>query len=241
MGWIRISFACLVVFLFMGNAGFAHHLWIEKTDDGYVVARGMAPERRDPYNPECVTAFWAYAPGGREIPDESIRRIDDEGQSRFRISEPISLAGVSCDWGYRVNTTQGKKLMTRQEAEEAGLRVISAFFSTHLAKVLFPDGDPVKKPIGMKFEMVPLKDTGNLAPGESLPVQVLFDGKPMKALSIYAKDGEEWKTDKDGIGLVTPAETGLSLLMARHKVPVQGDPNKDYHLYTTFLVFEVRQ
>lgn len=241
MRGFKISFACLILVLFMGNAGHAHHLWIEKTDDGYVVARGMAPERQDRYNPECVTAFWAYAPGGREIPAESIRRIDDAGRTRFRISEPVSLAGASCDWGYRVNTTQGKKLLTRQEAEQAGLRVISAFFSTHLTKVFFPDGDPVEKPIGMKFEMVPLKDPGDIAPGESLPVQVLFDGNPMKALSIFDKDGEEWKTDKDGIGRVTLPEKGLSLLMARHKVPDQGDPNKDYHLYTTFLVFEVRQ
>lgn len=237
-GRVKVSIACLVMVLFLGNAGHAHHLWIEKTDEGYVVARGMAPERQDRYNPECVEQFWAYAADGREILAENIRRIDDSERVRFRIPGPVSVAGISCDWGYRVNTAEGKKLLTRQEAEQAGLRVISSFFSTRFAKVFFPGEDPVEKPIGMKFEMVPSKNPADTSPEEGLSVQVLFDGEPMPELSIFARHGEEWKTDRYGIAHVKPAGKGLNLWMARHKVSVQGDPDKDYHLYTTFLIFE---
>jgi uncharacterized GH25 family protein len=224
----------------MENAVHAHHLWIAKTDDGYEIARGMAPERRDKYNPGRVKEFWAYGPNGPAIPAENIRRIDGSERVRFRVSEPVSMAGVSCDWGYRVNTTEGKKLMTKQEAEKAGFKVVGSFFSTQFAKVVFQDGDRVEKPIGMKFEMVPLESPTKVSPDGELAVRVLFDGKPMENVSIFSREGGEWKTGKDGIGRVKPAAKGLNLLSARHKVPVQGDPDKDYHLYTTFLVFEVQ-
>ncbi len=238
---IKIWLACAIACFLTESAVHAHHLWIVNTDDGYVIARGTAPEGRDKYNPERVKEFWAYGPNGPAIPAESIQRIDDSERVRFRVSEPVSLAGVSCDWGYRVNTTEGKKLLTKQEAEKAGFKVISSFFSTQFAKVLFQDGDRVGKPVGMKFEMVPLESPTKVSPEGELAVQVLFDGKPMESISIFAKEGEEWKTDKDGIARVKPAATGLNLLSARHKVPVQGDPDKDYHLYTTFLVFEVER
>ena len=236
---IKIWLACAIVCFFMESAVHAHHLWIAKTDDGYEIARGMAPERHDKYNPERVKEFWAYGSNGLAIPAENIQRMEDSERVRFLVSEPVSLAGVSCDWGYRVNTTNGKKLMTKQEAEKAGFKVVDSFFSTQFAKVVFQDGERVRKPMGIKFEMVPLENPTNVSTNAELAVQVLFDGKPMENVSIFSKEGEEWKTDKDGIGRVKPAAKGLNLLSVRHKVPVQGDPDKDYHLYTTFLVFEV--
>jgi uncharacterized GH25 family protein len=226
--------------LFLQTPVRAHHLWITKCDDGYVVARGMVPEQMDDYNPECVRKFWAYGPDQEKIPDESVKRLDDAKRVRFQVSKPVSLASVSCDWGYRVNTTEGKKLLTRLEAEKAGFQVISAFFSTQFSKVLFQKCDRVTRPIGMKFEIVPLAIPEKISSDEELPIQVIFDNKPMENISIFGRDGAEWKTDRNGIIRIKPAKKGLNLLMARHKVPVQKDPNKDYHLYRTFFVFEVK-
>jgi nickel transport protein len=223
----------------MAAPAHAHHLWVVKTDGGYVVARGTASEELHPYDPGHVTQFWAFSPDGRKLPPEKGARIDEQKQVRFAVSEPVALAAVSCDWGYRVNTTRGKKLMTREKAEAAGLRVISAFFSTQYAKVWLQDGPWVNTPVGMKFEIVPLENPQEISPGGDLPVRLLFDGSPMKEISVFSEKGEEWKTDQDGVGRIKPAGKGFHLLMARHQVPVRDDQNKDYHLYTTFFVFEV--
>lgn len=216
-----------------------HHLWAVKTDGGYVVARGVAPEELHPYDPGRVTQFWAFSPDGRKISPDNVARIDEQKQVRFAVSEPVSMVAVSCDWGYRVNTTRGKKLMSREKAEEAGLRVVSAFFSTQYAKVWLQDGPWVNTPVGMKFEIVPLENPQEVPSGGELSVRLLFDGRPTKEISVFSEKGEEWKTDREGVGRIKLAGKGFHLLMARHQVPVRDDPNKDYHLYTTFFIFEV--
>jgi uncharacterized GH25 family protein len=224
----------------MCPAAHAHHLWVLKTDAGYAVARGIAPERLDPYDPRCVKEVWAFCSGGRMIPAGRIERINAPGQVEFRISETVSLMGVSCDWGYRVNTTKGKKLLTRQEAVKAGFVVINSFFSSQYAKVMFKETASIEKPIGMKFELVPLENPLKIREGGELPIRVLFDRKPLADVAILTKDDHEFRTDMRGVGHIKMSEKGLQLFMARHRVPIQDDPNKDYHLYTTFFVFEAR-
>ncbi len=240
MKLIKICFVLAVACFLMTDAVHAHHLWAVKTEDGYVVARGIIPERMDAYNPKCVKALWAYSPDGGMIPQEKIQRIDEPEQARFRIAQPVSVIGVKCDWGYRVNTTKGKKFMMRRQAEEQGYRVISSFFSTQFSKVFFQEGNRFRTPMGMKFEIVPLDNPETIELEKEFPIQLLFEGKPMAGVSVFAGGAGEWKTDKNGVTHITPMGTGLNVFMARHKVPVQGDPDKDYHLYTTFLVFEVK-
>jgi nickel transport protein len=239
MTWIRLSF----IFALMGfspvSAAYAHHLWVVKTNDSYVVARGLIPERLDPYKPEYVKAFVAVGPDGAIIPAEKLQRIDDAERVRFRTSESISLVGVRCDWGYRVNTTQGKKLLRRQDAEKAGLRVIDSFFSTQYAKVLFKEGEGNTKPIGIKFELIPFEDPSRVPVGGDLSIQAVFDDNPLANVTLLDADGEAIRTDANGTGRIKITKKGFYPLMARHKVPVKGDPEKDYHLFTTFLVFEV--
>jgi uncharacterized GH25 family protein len=213
---------------------------VVKTGGDYVIARGKAPKRIDPYNPECVKAFRAFDSAGTMVPTEKIRRINAANQVRFRTGEEVSMVTVCCDWGYRVNTTKGKKLLAREEAEKAGFRVISAFFSTQYAKVFFKDGMGNTKPTGLRFELVPREDPNSIDAGGILLSQAFFDGKPIGEISVFSEDGKEWKTDTAGIARIKLTGEGLQVFMARHKVPVQGNPNKEYHLFTTFLVFEAQ-
>jgi nickel transport protein len=240
MTWIRVFFACALLGFFTESAAHAHHLWVVKTDDSYGVARGLLPEPLDPYKPECVKAFVAVGPDGAMIPSEKLERIDEAEGVRFRTAEDVSLVGVTCDWGYRVNTTQGKKLLRRQEAEKAGFRVVDSFFSTQYAKVLFKEGAGNTKPIGIKFELIPLEDPLRIPVGGELPIQAVFEGNPLANVTLVGKDKQEIPTDQNGTGRMKITQKGIHLLMAGHKAPVQGDPEKDYDLFTTFLVFEVR-
>ncbi len=240
MNWIRVFFACALLGFFTESAAYAHHLWVVRSDDSYVVARGSLPERFDPYKPECVKTFIAFSPEGTRIPAEKIQRIDEAERVLFRISKDVSLVGVTCDWGYRVYTTQGKKLLRRTEAEKAGFRVVDSFFSTHYGKVLFTEGTGNTKPIGITFELIPLEDPLGMPVGGELPVRAVFDGKPLANVVVFSKDKDQIQTDSNGIGHMKITKKGKHLLMVGHKVPTKDDPEKDYHLFTTFLVFEVQ-
>jgi nitrite reductase/ring-hydroxylating ferredoxin subunit len=84
--------------------------------------------------------------------------------------------------------------------EEEGLGMIAAYRKQHgeesgpikelyskFAKALIFTGAPSAfstHPVGMKIEIVPAVDPGTLKAGASLPVKVLFDGKPAAGLSV---------------------------------------------------------
>ncbi len=150
------------------------------------------------------------------------------------------MATVRCDWGHRVNTTQGKKLMTRQEAEQAGFRIINSFFSTQFCKSLFAESDEITKPVDIMFEIVPKENPFEKDVGKSLPVMVIFEGKPLADTSVYTEKGQEVKTDQNGVALIKIEKKGMQLISAGHKVPAAEISGLDYHMFTTFFNFEVK-
>lgn len=240
MSWLKILFVGVLLNVFLLGSAAAHYLWVVKDGEAYIVARGVPPERLDPYNPMSVKSFIAVDAEGMRVPEAKLERIDMSEQVRFMTSEDVAVVGVSCDWGYRVKTTDGKKLLSRSRAEQAGLSVIEAFFSSQNAKVLFQHAGCVTKPMGMKFELVPLEDLSTVSSDRVLRIQALFDGKPLPETRIFAPKGKKILTDEQGIVQIKLDQQGRQVLRARHKVPVVGDPDKDYHLFTTFLVFDTQ-
>ena len=94
--------------------------------------------------------------------------------------------------------------------------------------------------MGLKLEIVPLKDPSAMHEGDELPLQALFDGTPLANVVITGGSKEEIPTDKNGVGHFKITKKGKTLLMLGQKVSVKDDPEKDYHRYTTFIVFEVK-
>ncbi len=232
-------FLCVLVFVAAENQAQAHHLWVEKTGDTYRIARGMFLERLDPYRPDAVTEVIAVGMDGEVLPAGAVERSNEATQATFRVDALLSAVGVVCDWGYRVNTTRGKKLIRRSDAEKTGLRVVDAFFSTQYAKVLFSGFTGAVKPIRLKFEMVVIDDPSLISAGKPFRVQVLFEGRPVAGATLFMRGGGEIAANGQGIAAITPSKKGLQLVMARIKIPATGDPDMDYHLHTTFLVVEV--
>ena len=95
------------------------------------------------------------------------------------------------------------------------------------------------QPVGLKLEIVPLKHPSKLVPGELLPVQVCFDGKPLAGAQVSsARETPPVKTDQNGMANVRLPEEGKGLFSVWHKIPVRDDPEKDYHKFMTFLMFQ---
>jgi len=195
------------------------------------------PERLDAYDASKVVEIKAIGKDGSILP---IQRQDENHGAFFKIDDDIAMATVRCDWGHRVNTTQGKKLMTRQEAEQAGFRIINSFFSTQFCKSLFAESDEITKPVDIMFEIVPKENPFEKDVGKSLPVMVIFEGKPLADTSVYTEKGQEVKTDQNGVALIKIEKKGMQLISAGHKVPAAEISGLDYHMFTTFFNFEVK-
>jgi len=223
----------LPVLLFSSPA-FGHHLWVSVDDGSYAVNRGIISERTDPYDSDCVKEIKAYAEDGEPL---SVERINKAEQVRFQTEAPAALASVVSKWGDRVNTTRGKKLMSRKEAEKAGLTVVSAFFSTQFAKTLFKSSDQNTKPLGLKFEIVPRQCPLSAKPGQPVSFTVLFEGKPLADAVIYTQDDREIPTDEYGVARIAFDKSGRQLIYAKHQRPAEADTGLDYLKFMTFLSF----
>lgn len=105
-------------------------------------------------------------------------------------------------------------------------------------------GDPCQ-PIGLLLEIVPERDPFGLKPGDTLPVLVLFKGKPLAEANVgwqYPGDGETARgyvrTDAKGKALVPISQNGLMTLRLTHMTR----PNADEYEWESFwatLTFRV--
>lgn len=84
------------------------------------------------------------------------------------------------------------------------------------------EGDPTRA-LGLPLEIVPLKSPFDRKPGDTLPVRVLFHGKPLADANLgwaHANDGERprgtVRTDAKGEALVPIAKTGLMTIRLTH-------------------------
>ena len=235
----RLAVAGLSMFSILISASvvFGHHLWIIQDGDGYMVARGALPDRLDSYDPTAVKMIKAVDQEGGEIP---ITRIAEKERALFRTERPLCLAAVRCEWGGRVETTRGKKLITRQEAEKQGFKVLKAFTSTQTSKTMFAETTAISKPLGLVFEVVPLKSPYRLGPDEPLEVKLLFDGAPLKHAVVSLNDQIRTETDAKGIARFTVNQSGRQLIAAKHIVPVKDNAEIDHLKFMTFFIFEAK-
>ncbi len=237
MAKTKVGIILLVLILSCAQTVLAHHLWVSKKDDLYAVRRGIVPHRTDVYDPSKVVEMKAFGKDGSIL---SIQRQDENHGAFFKAEQDVSMALVRCDWGHRVNTTRGKKLMTVQEAEKSGFRVISSFFSTQFCKSLFAESDDITKPVNILFEIVPTKNPFEKNVGNTLPVMLIFEGKPLADTPVYSAKGQEFKTGRNGIALVNIEKKGTQLISATHKIPAVENSGLDYHKFTTFFHFEIK-
>lgn len=219
------------------TSSFAHYLWVQEEDGAYSVCRGTIGERLDSYIPSCVTQISAKSPDGTEL---SITRTNKKEQVVFTVNEKPAIVLVTSEWGDRVNTTRGKKLMNRQAAEAAGLTVVNAFTSTQFSKTMFAPSPVNTQSLGLRFELVPLTDPMILAPGRSTGFQLLYDGRPLAGTPVLTNFDQESKTDENGVVQIPFEKSGVHLLHATHQVPVEKDSGLDFLRVMTFLTFEVK-
>lgn len=99
-------------------------------------------------------------------------------------------------------------------------------------------------PVGLPLEIVPLKDPYGLGAGERLPVQVLYEGRPLAGALVMLTnlefDGhpvEQNLTDKSGQTSFIVPHLGSWLVNVLWTKPIQGNPDADFDTTFSSLTF----
>jgi len=230
-----VAIICLLLSGFLSSA-FAHHLWVEKEGDKFVIGWGHPP-KKDPYDPKKVKEVKAFNLKGKKV---ALKRVDEEDKVYLVSNTNISMITVSFEGGYLVVTPEGKKRMTKPEAQKQGFQIVDSFYSLQFAKSIFKNSKIVTKPVGMKFEIVPLKDPLSIKEGENLVIKVLFEGKPLPGATIETGNHKEVaKTNEKGVANIKIEGKGMQVILAKYRAP-STDPNADFLSYTTVLTWEVK-
>jgi nickel transport protein len=215
---------------------FAHHAWVEKEGDRFVFGWGHSP-KIDPYEPNRVKDIKAFDLEGREL---ALTRKDEKDKVYLSSNADVSMITLSFEGGYLVTTPEGKRRMTKREAQRQGIQAVDSFYSSQFAKSIFERSDNVTKPMGMKFEIVPLKNPLSLKQGEILPVKVLYEGKSLPCITIETGHHKEaGKTDKDGGVNIEISGQGMQVVIAKYRI-VSSDPDADFLSFTTVLTWETK-
>jgi uncharacterized GH25 family protein len=141
------------------------------------------------------------------------------------------------------------KMGTKKEVPNANL----CFRFDMAAKTLAHVGDPKQgfdRSASSALEIIPLKNANTLKVGQTLPVKVLFQGKPLAGAKIeFTHDG--WadpekpfaplgKTDAKGEIQVKLDKPGRWLLDASHKTPYHNLEECDENFFRASLTWRVR-
>ncbi len=225
-----------ICFLSLGfiSSAFAHHAWVEKEGDRFIVGWGHPP-KMDPYEPERVKDIKAFDLKGREL---ALTRTNERNKVYLFSNVDVSMITLSFEGGYLVTTPEGKKRMTKREAQKAGLQIVDSFYSNQFAKSIFAYSDAVIKPAGMRFEIVPLKNPYLLKQGESLPIKVLYEGKPLAGAAVETGNHKDaGKTGMDGIANIEISGHGMQVVIAKYRI-ASNDPDTDFMSFTTVLTWD---
>ena len=260
----RISIS-LVLFLIVFPAK-AHDLWLIPPENAMVgkaiVIRanvGMDfPKSEHALDPALFKRRLLIGPDGKQAELRAAGKKEKSGLLEFQATQPgVYVLAVE---------TQPKLITLKADAFNAyliddGLPHIYRLrhkektldqpgrerYSKHckaLVKVRTSDGDPCKA-VGLLLEIVPLRDPFALKPGESLPVRVLFQSRPLPEANVgwqYPGDGNVARgyvrTDDKGQALIPIAGSGLMTIRLTHMTRPRA---KDYEWesFWTTLTFRV--
>lgn len=85
----------------------------------------------------------------------------------------------------------------------------------------------ISKPLGHRIEIIPLKNPSEVKTGDSFPVKVLFEGKPLSTYVYatyagYYSEDEPFpffiKTNEEGVAYVMISQPGIWMVVSNHKV-----------------------
>lgn len=113
------------------------------------------------------------------------------------------------------------------------------------------DPEFIRKPVGLRLEVVPHVDPATVRPGEKLPVRILLDGVPLKGAEVRAtfdgfSEDESAKafraeTNADGMVDVIPLKSGYWLISTEHVIVFEDKSLCDEAVLESTLSFWITE
>jgi uncharacterized GH25 family protein len=255
----------LVAALLVAAPAVAHDFWIEPTTFRPQVGEtvGIALRvgqgfRGDPVPrmPELIERFVTVSSTG-EKPVEGVSGRDPAGIAR--IAEP---GWVVIGYRSRPKPLELPADKFEQYLKEEGLEKIIAMragkgdsqkaskeiYSRCAKSLLDASGAGsagYDRPLGLRLELLPEKSPMEAGGGRSLPVRLLYEGKPLAgALVVAINRGDPGKrlsarTDRAGRVAFDLAAAGVWLVKAVHMVPAPASSGADWESLWASLTFEI--
>jgi nickel transport protein len=236
----RVFLLLFVLLLFSVQQASAHDAWFVQKDGGLTLAYGHG-KKLDPYDPTKVKDAKGYDSKGQAV---AVQIVNGKESVSIPLEDKPAIVTALFDGGYGVKTTDGWQKLTKREAQ-GKYSIVEALKSRKYSKALLRPCEVPAKPVGLDFEIVPDKDPFSVKPGDSLPLRVFLNGKPLEGAVIKTGDSghsasqSEIKTDKEGKTSVVIAKPGLQLIVASHKIPLKDDPDADTLSLSSSLTFDV--
>ncbi|WP_267523991.1 DUF4198 domain-containing protein [Campylobacter sp. MG1] len=229
----------LITGMFLANSAFAHQFFPMKTDSGYKVGF-WADDHWGVYQSDRVFGISAKSKDGKNL-----KAGFDYLNNTIFIEGDAAVATLSYDFGYYTFTKNGKHYHSKRSEltdKDGANEVIQTRKIFKMGKSIFSWSEASSRPLGLKFEIVPLVNPLELKAGDKLKLLVLLDGKPISGVDFEDQndDIDGVITNENGEATITLSKPkdGLQIIAAGIKLPYNLDRYGDTLQLTTTLSFK---
>lgn len=210
----------------------AHNAWVAKDSTGYHILFGH--ETTEGYPPSKVKEVTALDFKGNKL---AVKIVPSDSSVSLKPTGKPSCFLVHFENGFFTKTTDGTKNMSKKGLKE----YISAINAVKYSKSIFSWNAMLVKPLGQKFEVVPLSNPSLIKGDDSLAVKVFFDGKPLPGAPLNVSGTAEIvaTTNAQGLAKVKLPSSGRKMIAASMKIPLKGDPDADTLSLSGALYFDL--
>lgn len=222
----------------------AHGVWAGMRADKLQVVYGEGPLDNF-YNPD----WFDYAKGYDQNQQKTTVTVKKEGDKLYLQPDVATqIIAINSENGYWSNTAAGPWInKAKDENPEANKGKQHHKMSVNYISqdIVLKGKKPVKvaqpKALGLAMEIVPDRDPRFLKAGDTLGIQVLYMGKPMKNIAVMPDAinhlGETVKTDNNGKAKIRVGNNGVNMIAVETSFPRKDKTKADMDGYFTSLNF----
>jgi len=224
----------LVIILLSFSLVYAHDLWIEKSQDKYILYYGHkysshGGKKLIKYNPENIQSVKCIDKYGNKI------EINVKKEYPLVINKNCAIIYVDISSGYWTKTPYG----TINKPKDRVDIPIKSWLSYESVKRINLWNKNLEKSFTKQLDIIPVNDPLKLQEGDKIRLLITFDGKPVKNIPV-AYDGKvRGLTDSYGRINIRIKHKGFQLIEATYRKKVNSKKT-DEVIYTITLNFEVK-
>ena len=244
----------LAVLAFTATPALAHYPWLTLTkydlNPGQKIKAfigwGHQFPVEDLLKAEEIAAVTIHTPDGKKISAPVINDFQFQGPSQDQPG--VYLVTAEKKPGFYTRMEKGFARKSKKGLKNVQSCTRSIAFMKAVANI-GQGGGKVDRIVGHDLELVPMKNPADLKVGDTLPIRVLFQGKPVedypKVLATYAgfpsskAYAHANSAGKDGVANLRILHPGLWVVYVNIKVPYPDLNECDQTSYTSVLTFRI--